>query len=164
MAQENQNPKPVFPWDNKNIKKAVLETSVEEPKKKTKTRSRIETGVGVPWSEFEPYFNHLRDKTGESQEKCCQMIGYAGGTHIISWKKNNIVPRVAIYAVRFVLEELIAQELHADDDDASPEQKAKLEFSVDELADIFSVIRNSSLSDEYRKALLRKLALFMAES
>lgn len=103
----------------------------------------------VPWAEFEPYFNQLRTALDANQDDTCKYIGYGGGTVIATWRRDG-VPTLAFNAIRWALYDL---------KQPAPAVKPTLQFTFDELGDLFDTVRGRALPDEARRALLKKLAV-----
>lgn len=116
-----------------------------------KKRPKLERNW-VAFSEFEPYYNQLRTSTNASQDECLRLIGYAGGSHLGEWRKSNSVPALAINAIRWILHEM---QIPQPD---KPANEPTVTFEFDELADLFAAVRGLPVSDEARKALVRKIA------
>lgn len=59
----------------------------------------------VPWAEFEPFLNQLRQALGCNNDDAMRTVGYGGGTTIAAWKRDG-VPILALNAIRYVLHDL----------------------------------------------------------
>jgi hypothetical protein len=125
---------------------------VTQPKYRQHTRAER----CVPWDQFESYLNQLRQATGSAyNEEVMRAIGYAGAGHLHAWRKLNAAPTLAIYAIKGFLADLKVQAV------APPPVKVR-EFDVDELAELFALVRLAP-DGAARKRLLPKLARAMAD-
>lgn len=116
-------------------------------------KKRAERGDFVPWSEFEPYFNQLRTAAGESsQVDVAKIIGY-NGSIFSHWKTEDVVPIVAFNSIRWVLHELKMPK-----PEPKPAKEQAMTFDFEELAVLFSAVRDMPVSEVARKALLGKIA------
>ncbi len=59
----------------------------------------------VPWTEFEPFLNQLRQALDCSNDDAMRTIGYGGSTIVAGWKRAG-VPIRALNAIRYVLHDL----------------------------------------------------------
>lgn len=69
-------------------------------------RRESRKGRIVPWEEFEPLLNQLRQAADCNQDYAMRLIGYGGGTMINAWRKEVGVPILAINSIKWVLHDL----------------------------------------------------------
>ena len=118
-------------------------------------KKRSERGDFVKWAEFEPFYNQLRTATGTAtQTDMAKAIGY-NGSCFSTWKNDDIVPIVAFNSIRWVLHEM---KLPAP---PKPEPKG-VAFDFEELAVLFSAVRDMPVHEVARKPLLGKIAKGLA--
>jgi hypothetical protein len=114
--------------------------------KPTKSRSL------APFEEFEALFSQLRQALNiTANAEAMAYIGYAGGSNLSDWRKKGQVPAVAVNALKGVLADLRV----------APQARIVRQFSLDELAVIFTAIMRSDLPE--RGPLLAKLAKELAD-
>ena len=102
----------------------------------------------VPLSEIEPLINQLRTAMNCNMDEALRLIGYAGGSHYSEWKQKNVVPVLAMNAIKWVL-----HDLHQE-----PVRKTETNFNFDELTDLFAALRGLPIGDKEKRALLKKVA------
>lgn len=106
----------------------------------------------VPWHEFEPMLNQLRNKLDCNQQEALQYMGYAGATHLNEWRKKGSVPILAVNSIKWILSEA----------GIAAERPIVRQFSPDELALLFGLANGFSVPDDKRRAIIGKLAMELA--
>lgn len=118
---------------------------------KLDTSKKRGRGNLITWNEFEPLLSQLRQLLNCNNEEAMQHVGYAGGTHVATWRKSNEVPILAKNAICWLIQECRA----------TPKVKESIGFSHVELSHIFAALNNITISEEQRKKLINKTARCM---
>lgn len=107
----------------------------------------------VPWAEFEPLLNQIRNHYDCNLNEALRAIGYAGGTMLSDWRKANMIPQLAVNAAQGFLGELRV-----------PKALIKIrQFELEELGELLELTLRATEGDVKRR-YIAKLAKLIAEA